>query len=91
MIGQAFIDWVRDLLVTWLRGIGGLLDGIDAAGAGAAIGGVAADAGHFIALFVAPGVWGVVATAWASWLIIWAVTGLFAIIGRRFGGGGSSS
>lgn len=90
MIGQGLLDFLRDLLVTWIEGADALLGGIDASAAGAAIGGVAADAGHFIALFISPGVWVVVATAWASWLVLWLVTGLFAIIGRRFGGGASS-
>lgn len=83
MITQSIIDFFRDLIVSWVSGFNSLLGGIDAESAGAAVGGVADSAGHFLALFIDPSVWPGIVTAWASWLAVWLVTGIVAIIGRR--------
>lgn len=83
MLGQAILDFFRDIVLNWIAGFDNLLGGIDAASAGGAIGGAAADSGHFIALFVSPGMWGGVVAAWLAWLGVWLATGLIAIISRR--------
>lgn len=83
MIGQAILDFFRDVVANWVSGFDSLLRGIDAAAAGAAVGGGAAGAGHFLALFIAPAWWGTIVGAWAAWMGVWLVTGLVAIIARR--------
>lgn len=83
MITQWLLNFFRDIVVNWLSGMGTLLGGVDAHAAGAAIGGVAAQAGHFLGLFIAPGVWPAIVAAWGVWLAAWLVTGLVAIISRR--------
>lgn len=83
MITQGILDFFRDVLVNWISGLGSLLAGVDAGAAGAAIGGVAAQAGHFLALFIANSVWGPILAAWGAWLSVWLATGLIAIISRR--------
>lgn len=83
MITQAILDFVRDIVQNWVTGAGALLLGIDADSAGAAVGGVAGSAGHFLALFIAPGVWGAIIAAWGTWIAIWLATGLIAIVARR--------
>lgn len=83
MIVQAIIDFFRDVIVNWLSGMSGLTGGINPAEAGAAIGGVAAQAGHVLALFVSPGVWPAIVGAWTVFLSVWVITGLVAIIARR--------
>ncbi len=84
MIAQALMDFFRDVLVNWINGWNGLLAGVDATAAGAAIGGVAAQAGHFLALFIDNGVWVIgIVPAWLAWLAVWLATGLIAIISRR--------
>lgn len=87
MIIQGLLDFVRDVVVTWISGVQTIAGGIDPGAAGAAIGGVAAQAGHFLALFISPGVWPVMVAAWGVWLVVWLATGLVAIVARR----GSSS
>lgn len=83
MITQAVLDFFRGILVSWLQGANQLANGIDATGAGNAVGSVTAQAGHVIFLVVSPDVWGAVATAWAVWIAVWLTTALIAIIGRR--------
>lgn len=83
MIIQAVLDFVRDVIVNWISGVASLASGAGASAAGAAIGGVAAQAGHFLALFVSPGVWPAVVTAWGVFLTVWLGTGLVAIVARR--------
>lgn len=83
MIIQSILDLIRDLLVNWASGLDTLLDGIDAASAGSAIGGGAAGAGHLLALFVDPGWWGTIIAAWSAWMAVWLATALIAIIARR--------
>lgn len=83
MIGQAILDFFRDLVVNWISGIDSLMNGIDATAAGAGAGGLSAQAGHFLALFISPGVWPAVVSAWAVWLGLWLTTGVIAIFARR--------
>lgn len=83
MIIQAIIDFVRDVIVNWTAGFNSLLGGIDASAAGAAVGGAAADAGHVLALFIAPSIWPGVVGAWVVFLSVWFVTAVVAIVGRR--------
>lgn len=87
MITQSILDFFRDLVLNWVTGVGDIAHGVGAGAAGAAIGGVAAQAGHFLALFISPGVWPSIVTAWGIWLAVWLTTGLIAIVARR----GSSS
>lgn len=83
LIVQTVLDFFRDSLVTWIGGLTTAAAGLNLRAAGAAVGGVAAQAGHFLALFVSPGVWGAVSAAWGVWLSVWALTALVAIIARR--------
>ena len=83
MIVQGFLDFLRDVVLNWVSGVGTLAAGMGAGSAGAAIGGVAAQAGHFLALFISPGVWPAVVTAWGIWLLLWVATGAIAIVARR--------
>lgn len=83
MIVQGFLDFLRDVVLNWVSGVGTLAAGMGASSAGAAIGGVAAQAGHFLALFISPGVWPAVVTAWGIWLLLWVTTGAIAIVARR--------
>lgn len=83
MIGQGLLDFFRDVLLNWLSGFDSLLNGINAAQAGGAVGGAAAQSGHFLALFIAPGMWGGIVAAWLAWLGVWLTTGLVAIFARR--------
>jgi hypothetical protein len=83
MITQAVLDFLRDVVLNWVSGVGSLASGVGASAAGAAIGGVAAQAGHFLALFISPGVWPAIVTAWGIWLVVWLTTGLIAIVARR--------
>ena len=83
MITQSILDFIRDVIVNWTSGFGSFLGGIDAAGAGAAVGGAAASAGHLLALFIDPGVWPAVASAWVVFLGVWLSTAVVAIVGRR--------
>lgn len=87
MIIQAIMDFFRDIIVNWISGFADIASAIGAGDAGTAVGGVAAQAGHVIALFVSPGVWPAIVGAWGVWLAVWTATGLVAIIARR----GSSS
>lgn len=84
MIIQAILDFFRDGVVNWLRGINIMLEGIPAQAAGAAIGGVADNAGHVLSLFISNDVWPGIATTWGVWMGVWLTTGLIAIIARRF-------
>lgn len=83
MIIQAILDFVRDVVVNWVAGVAAIAQGAGASAAGAAIGGVAAQAGHFLALFIAPGVWPAIVVAWGVFLTVWLATGLVAIVARR--------
>lgn len=83
MIFQGVMDFIRDIIVNWISGVSTIAQGAGAGAAGAAIGGVAAQAGHFIALFISPGVWPAMVTAWGVFLTVWLATGLVAIIARR--------
>lgn len=83
MIIQALLDFFRDIILNWITGLGSIASGMGPQAAGAAIGGAAAQAGHFLALFIAPGVWPVLVAAWLVWLAVWLTTGLVAIIARR--------
>jgi len=83
MITQAVLDFFRDVIVNWVSGVNSLMSGVDAGSAGAAIGGVAGQAGHFLALFISNGVWPAILAAWGVWLAVWLSTGLIAIISRR--------
>lgn len=83
MIIQAVLDFLRDVILNWISGVGSLAAGIGSQAAGAAIGGAAAQAGHFLALFVASGVWGALVAAWGVWLGVWLTTGMVAIFARR--------
>lgn len=83
MITQAILDFFRDVLVNWINGVNSLMAGVDASAAGAAIGGVAAQAGHFLALFISNSVWPTVLATWAVWMGVWLTTGLIAILSRR--------
>ena len=83
MIIQAVLDFFRDVTLNWVSGFGSIAAGLGSQAAGAAIGGAAAQAGHFLALFVAPGVWGALVAAWGVWLAVWLTTGLIAIFARR--------
>jgi len=83
MITQGLLDFLRDFILNWIVGVNALMSGMDAAAAGAAIGGVAAVAGHILTLFISNSVWGAVVTTWAAWLSVWLTTGLIAIISRR--------
>lgn len=83
MIPQMFMDWIRDIILSWIDGLNGVLSGFDAAAAGAGLGGVMSQAGHILALFVSPGVWPIMFGAWAAWLALWSITGLIAVIARR--------
>lgn len=83
MITQSLLDFFRDVVVNWINGWNGLLVGVDPGAAGAAIGGVAAQAGHFLALFISNSVWTPIVAAWGAWLTVWLATGLIAIVSRR--------
>lgn len=83
MIIQALLDFFRDAVLNWVSGIGSLAAGMGASSAGAAIGGVAGQAGHFLALFISPGVWPAMVTTWFVWLTVWLTTGAVAIVARR--------
>lgn len=83
MIPQMFMDWIRDVVLSWITGFDSLLSGFDASGAGSALGGVMAQAGHMLAVFISPGVWPAIFGAWAAWLALWGITGLIAVIARR--------
>lgn len=83
MITQGLMDFFRDVIVNWISGVNGLMGGLDAGSAGAAIGGVADQAGHFLALFISNGVWPALLAAWGVWLAVWLATGLVAIVSRR--------
>jgi hypothetical protein len=83
MITQAIMDFFRDLIVNWVSGMNTLTAGLNPGAAGAAIGGVAANAGHFLALFISSAVWGVLMSALGVWFAVWLVTGLVAIVSRR--------
>lgn len=83
MITQAILDFIRDVVVNWVTGVGTASEGIGAAQAGAAIGGVAGQAGHFLALFVSPAVWPFMVAAWGIWFTAWLTTAVVAIIARR--------
>lgn len=86
MITQAILDFFRDALINWFSGFDSIMNGIDMAGAGSALGNGAAGAGHLLALFILPSMWGGVLAAWATWAAIWIVTALVGIIGRRNAG-----
>lgn len=83
MIPQMFMDWLRDIVLSWINGLNGPLSGLDAGAAGAGLGGVMAQAGHMLAVFISPSVWPAMFTAWAAWLALWGITGLIAVIARR--------
>lgn len=83
MIPQAFLDFIRDILVNWVTGIGNLASGIGPEAAGAAIGGAAAQAGHFLALFIAPSMWPAISTTWGIYLTVWLATAVVAMVARR--------
>lgn len=83
MIIQALLDFIRDAVLNWVSGVGSIASGMGAGPAGAAIGGVAGQAGHFLALFVSPGVWPSMVTTWVVWLGVWLTTGAIAIVARR--------
>lgn len=83
MILQNIMDWFRDIIVGWMSGINDLMSGFASGAAGSGLGGAMTQAGHVLALFISPGVWGAVFAAWAAWLGVWSVTGLIAVIARR--------
>jgi len=83
MIPQAFLDFLRDTLNNWIRGINVLTVDMDPSAAGSAIGGVGAQASAFIALFISPSVWGSIIAMWAIWIGVWLTTGAIAIVSRR--------
>jgi hypothetical protein len=87
VIFQAFLDFVRDALLGAVNWGSSLTSGVDMTAAGAAIGGVAAQGGHVLALFVSPSVWGVVVTSFTAYVTVWVGTALIAVIGRRAAGG----
>lgn len=83
MITQSVMDFLRDIVVNWISGIGTIFAGIDMTAAGAAVGGAAAQASHFIALFIAPAVWPAVVAAWGVFMAITLTTAAIAIFTRR--------
>lgn len=83
MITQAIMDFIRDMVVNWISGVNDLSSGVDVLAAGSSIGGVSGQAGHFLALFISPGVWPVIVSAWGVWMAVWLATGLIAIFSRR--------
>lgn len=86
MIFQSVLDVLRDIVLNWVSGAGSLAAGMGAQAAGAAIGGGAAQAGHFLALFVSAGVWPFLVGVWVVWLGVWLTTGMIAIVARRNAG-----
>lgn len=83
MIPQAILDWLRDAIVTFLAIVNLPIElmGGDAAAAG--LGSIIGIAGAVLALFVSPGLWGPVLIAWGTYLSLWGITGLIAVITRR--------
>lgn len=84
MIAQAILDFFRDVALNWIGGMNTLASGIDAPAAGAAVGGVAAQAGHVLGLFIDSSVWPILVGTWAVWIVVWLATALIAMIARRF-------
>ena len=83
MITQSVLDFFRDVVANWISGISSLTSGVDIGGAASAIGSVASQAGHFLALFIAGSVWPAIISAWGVWILVWLTTGAIAIISRR--------
>lgn len=83
MITQNFLDWIRDVIVGWLNTLGTWITDMGIEGAGAAVGSFLGQTGNVLGLFISPGVWPVVLTAWTGWLALWAITGLIAVFARR--------
>lgn len=83
MIIQAILDFFRDIVVNWITGLGGIANDVGAEAAGAALGGVAAQSGHFLALFISPSVWPFIVAAWAVFFSTWLSTALIAMFARR--------
>lgn len=90
MITQGLLDFIRDVVVNWLTGLGVLVAPLDAAGAGAAIGGAASGGSAILWLIIDPGWWGTVTAAFGLWLAVWLATSLIAIVGRRMAGSGAT-
>lgn len=92
MITQGILDFFRDVVVNWIAGLSVLVAPVDAAGAGAAIGGVASGGGAVLWTFIDPNWWSTITAAFGAWLVVWLATALVAILGRRMApasGGGS--
>lgn len=89
MIVQSVIDFIRDVLVNWLVGINGLIDLGSAQGAAAGFGGAALAVSRILALFLDSAFWGGFVALFVTFLAVWAITALIAIVGRRAAGGPS--
>jgi len=83
MIWQSVLDFLRDTIVNWISGMNDLFDGAGFTTAGEAVGGAAADAGHFLALFVGGSGWAAAVSAFGAYTLVWLTTGLIAIVARR--------
>lgn len=86
VITQAFFDFVRDILVNWISGITTLFDPSAAESAGAAIGSAGAATGAALWLILDPTLFGVAVGIFGTYLVVWLVTSLVAIFGRRAAG-----
>lgn len=83
MIPQAIMDLFRDLVVTIIIGISLPFGDINAIDAGAGLGSATALAGRLLALFIDPGMWGVILGSFGAFLTVFGVTGIIAIFARR--------
>lgn len=83
MILQALLDWFRDVMVNFLTGWNDIVDAAGFTTAGAAVGGAAVGAGHFLALFIGAASFAVIGTAFTTYVGVWLVTGLMAVVSRR--------
>lgn len=83
MIAQDFLDWLRDVILNWVSGTKDIIDTAGFETAGDAVASAGIGAGHFLALFIGAASWAVAVTAFGTYVGVWLVTGLIAVVSRR--------
>lgn len=83
MIIQSMLDFFRDLFATWVDGVSSLIPGDVAVAAGEGLGAAAGAVSRVLALFVSPTLWPSVLSMFSTFLVVFFLTALIAIVSRR--------
>lgn len=87
MITQGILDYFRDIIQSWIAGIGVLVDPSSAQDAAAAISGVGGQIGALLWLFLDATVYLVAVGLFGVYIGVLVVTQLVAMVGRRMAPG----